>query len=417
MPNIESALGGYRVLDLTDEKGLFCGKILADLGADVIKIEKPGGDPARNIGPFYGDTPDPQKSLFWFAYNVNKRGVTLDIETPDGKELFRRLVKTADCVVESFDPGYLDELSLGYKVLNRLNSRIILTSITPFGQTGLYKDYKGADIVLWGMGGIMYLCGDPDRPPVQVSFPQAYLTGAAEAAAETMVAVYYQEATGKGQHVDVSIHASIPWLTMEGVEFWPMLQVNVKRKGVLRENQGNGSLERQIWRCKDGYVHFSIYGGQVAERFMPGLIKWLEEDGAVTETLKQINWADTDLLHLSQEECDAIVSPLETFLKKRTRAEIYEGTKKHRALVYPVNSPADMIEDPQLKARGFWEKLEHADLDAKLTYPGAFAKLSKTPIKVRHPAPRIGEHNEDLYLKELGLSSKELVRLKQSGVI
>ncbi|MDH5695633.1 MAG: CoA transferase [Dehalococcoidia bacterium] len=415
-PKIESALGGYRILDLTDEKGLFCGKILGDLGADVIKIEKPGGDPARNIGPFYADTPDSQKSLFWFAYNMNKRGLTLDIETSDGKELFKRLVKTADCVVESFHPGYLDSLKLGYEMLRRVNQRIILTSISPFGQTGPYKNYKGADIVLWGIGGMMYLCGDTDRPPVQVSFPQAYLTGAAEAAAATMIAMYYQETTGKGQHVDVSIHASIPWLTMEGVEFWPMMQVNVKRKGVFRESQ-SGAQELQIWRCKDGYVHFSIYGGVVAASFMPGLVKWLDEDGVATETLRDISWGDFDLHRVSQEACDVVVQPMETFLKKHTKAEIYEGTKKYRALVYPVNTVADTFEDPQLKARGFWGKLEHTELGATLTYPGAFAKLSETPIKMWRHAPRIGEHNEEVYFKELGLSREELLQLEQRGVI
>ena len=132
----ETMLSPYRVLDLTDEKGLLCGKILGDLGADVIKIERPGGDPARNIGPFYHDEPDPEKSLFWFALNTSKRGITLDIEKADGKEIFKKLVKSADFVIESFAPGYLDKLGLGYSELERLNPGIIMVSITPFGQTG-----------------------------------------------------------------------------------------------------------------------------------------------------------------------------------------------------------------------------------------------------------------------------------------
>ena len=147
-------------LDLTDEKGFLCGKILADLGADVIKIERPGGDPSRRIGPFWGDIADPEKSLYWFAYNSNKRGITLNIETADGKEIFKKLVKTSDFVIESFPPGYMETLGLGYSTLSNIKDGIILTSITPFGQTGPYRDYQASDIVVMGMAGMLYLTGD-----------------------------------------------------------------------------------------------------------------------------------------------------------------------------------------------------------------------------------------------------------------
>ena len=413
----DSALGEYRILDLSDEKGQLCGKILGDLGADVIKIEHPGGDSSRGIGPFYGDRPDPQKSLFWLAYNMNKRGITLDIHTSDGKEIFEKLIRTADIVIESFCPGYLDGINLGYQVLEKVNPRLILTSITPFGQTGPYADYKASDIVLWAMGGMMCLCGDQDRAPVQVSFPQAYLSGAAEAAAATMIALYGRENTGKGQHVDASIHASVPWLAMEGLEFWPMMQRNIKRTGIFRESTGTGALEREIWRCKDGAVHFVIGGGSIGARFMPGLLKWLKEEGVETEALEKINWADFDLRYVSQEACDAIIQPLQTAMGKHTKGEIFENTKRCRALVYPINTPADNLGDPHLQARGFWEKMEHSELNATLTYPGAFCKLSETPIKMRRCAPRIGEHNEEVYVKELGLSKEHFIQLQQLGVI
>jgi crotonobetainyl-CoA:carnitine CoA-transferase CaiB-like acyl-CoA transferase len=186
--NPDSLLSPFRALDLTDEKGFLCGRILGDLGADVIKIEKPGGDPARDIGPFYHDIPDPEKSLFWFAFNANKRGITLDIENPDGQEIFKQLVKSADFAIESFPPGYMDSLGLGYLALSEINPKIILTSITPFGQTGPYKDYKASDLIAMAMGGQMYLCGDPDRPPVRVSFPQAYCHAGAQGAMGTMIA-------------------------------------------------------------------------------------------------------------------------------------------------------------------------------------------------------------------------------------
>jgi len=176
-------LSPYRVLDLTDEKGLLCGKLLADLGADVIKVEKPGGDQARNIGPFYHDIVSPETSLFWFAYNTNKRSITLDFETRDGRGIFEKLVKTADFVVESFPPDYLAGLGLDYGSLAKINPRIIVASITAFGHTGPYARYKGSDIVVFAMGMLMSQTGDRDRPPLQVSFPQSFLNASGDAAA------------------------------------------------------------------------------------------------------------------------------------------------------------------------------------------------------------------------------------------
>jgi crotonobetainyl-CoA:carnitine CoA-transferase CaiB-like acyl-CoA transferase len=205
---VELLLEPYRVLDLTDAKGLLCGKILADLGADVIKIERPGGDPARNIGPFYHGIPHPEKSLFWFAYNANKKSITLNIESTDGQELLKKLVAKTNIVLESFTPGYMESLGLSYEKLTSVNRQLIMVSISAFGQTGPYKDYKASDIVLVAMGGSMYLYGDSDRPPVRISFPQAYLHASADAAVASVIALYYQQVIGEGQHVDVSAQES-----------------------------------------------------------------------------------------------------------------------------------------------------------------------------------------------------------------
>ena len=195
-------LSCYRVLDLTDEKGFLCGKSLGDFGADVIKIEKPGGDPGRSIGPFYHDSPEPEKSLYWFAFNANKRGITLDIETADGREIFKRLVRTADVVIESFKPGYLDGLGLGYQVLSSINPAVILTSISGFGQKGPYRDFNDRDLAVWALSGYMYITGEPDRPPLAPSYPHAHLVGAMNGAVGTMVALCQRRLTGHGQQVD-----------------------------------------------------------------------------------------------------------------------------------------------------------------------------------------------------------------------
>ncbi len=201
----EGMLSPYRVLDLTDEKGIICGKMLGDLGADVIKVEKPGGDSARNIGPFYHNEVNPEKSLFWFAFNTSKRGITLDIETKKGQGVFKKLVKTADLVLESFPPGYLDKLGLGYSALEKINPRIIMVSITPFGQTGPYKDYKTSDIVAWAIGGRMQTIGDPDRRPLRIShYSQCFVHAGMEASVGALLALHYRDMTGQGQQVDVS---------------------------------------------------------------------------------------------------------------------------------------------------------------------------------------------------------------------
>ncbi|MFC2051722.1 CaiB/BaiF CoA transferase family protein, partial [Chloroflexota bacterium] len=276
----ESMLSPYRVLDLTDKKGLLCGKLLGDLGADVIKIEKPGGDPARNIGPFYHDEPDSEKSLFWFAFNTSKRGITLDIETADGQEMFKRLLKSADLVVESFPPGYMDKLGLGYSDLERINPGIIMVSITPFGQTGPYKDYKASDITAWAMGGQMYSWGNADRPPVRISHPfQAYLHAAGEGAVGALMALHHRETTGEGQHVDVSIQESIVQLTYKITNAWDLNKVIQRReRNVLAPSSSNFHIT-QTWPCKNGYVYWQFFNDERARRMNQPLVNWMDSEG------------------------------------------------------------------------------------------------------------------------------------------
>ena len=260
MEGTDRLLDGCRVLDLTDEKGFLCGRVLGDLGADVIKVEPPGGTPSRNIGPFYHDIPHPEKSLYWFAYNANKRGITLDIETADGRQIFEKLAMKADLVIESFQAGRLDELGLGYHALAQVNPRIIMVSITPFGQTGPYKDYKASDIVAVAMGGEMYVTGEPDRAPLRISFPQAYLHAGVTAAVAALIAYYHCRKVGEGQHVDVSICESMLSFSGNVAAFWYMLKENLKRYGAFRAGTAGGAITRLLWPCQDGYVMYTIMG-------------------------------------------------------------------------------------------------------------------------------------------------------------
>ena len=424
----EGMLSPYRVLDLTDEKGLLCGKILGDLGADVIKIERPGGDPARNIGPFYHDEADPEKSLFWFAFNTSKRGITLDIETTDGQEVFKKLVKSADFVIESFPPGYMDRLGLGYSALEKLNPGIIMASITPFGQTGPYKDYKAPDIVVWAMGGQMYPCGDADRPPVRISHhSQAYLHAAGEAAAGAMMALYHREMTGEGQHVDVSMQELVAQDTYMPTSNWDMSNTIHQRGGVGMLAGINIRMIR-IWPCKDGYIMWVFQGGATGQSRNVPLVEWMDEEGMANDFLKEFDWETFGLAAIAeatteeelvavigrlQEAIDRLEEPTHKFFLAHTKAELYEGSMERRLILYPVYTAADILENVQLAARGYWVELEHPELSTTITYPGAFAHTSEIPPRVSRRAPLIGEHNREVYEQELGLSREELLALRQ----
>jgi len=415
----ETLLGPYRALDLTDDKGFFCGRILGDLGADVIKIERPGGDPARKLGPFYHDILDPEKSLYWFAYNFNKRGITLNIETADGQELFKRLVKTADWVIESFDPGYIERIGLGYEALSQINPGIIVTSITPFGQSGPYRDYKGSDLVVTALSGYLYLTGDRDRAPVRIGLPQVYLHAAAMAAGGSMTALYYREMTGEGQHVDVAAQQVQCVEAVTPTPTWDLLRRNEERAGSSIHRPGTHFTMPAHYECQDGYVYFTLWGGTTGARGNQELVMWMDSEGLATDFLKSIDWFQLDLANpkINQEYVNGIIEPITKFCKLHTKKELLEGAVEKHIMLFPLGSAKDTLESPQLAAREYWAEVEHPELGDTMTYPGPFIKLSETPVAIRRRAPLIGEHNEEIYINELGLTRKEMLALKQAGVI
>ncbi len=415
----DSLLESVRVLDLTDEKGLLCSRILADIGADVIKIERPGGDEARSIGPFFHDIPHPEKSLFWFFHNLNKRGITLNIGTPDGQGIFKKLVADADVVVESFATGYMDNLGLGYSSLSELNSRLVMTSISPFGEAGPYRDHKTSDITATAMSGWLYLSGDPDRPPLRVGIPQAYLCAGAEAATQTMIALHYADVTQEGQHVDVSIQQSIIPNTLQAIPLWQLEEVTLERAGAFRVGLASGVKQRQTWPCKDGFVNFLIYKGLTGAKTRQGLVALMEEVGFNNDYLNYIGFERPEwgVTEPGQEDWVRIEEPIGRFFKANTKEWLVKEGMRVQCAIVPVASPADVSSYPQLEAREFWLQVEHPELDTVITYPGHFAKLSPVPCRGWHRAPLIGEHNMEVYHDELGFSKENLIMLKQAKVI
>jgi benzylsuccinate CoA-transferase BbsE subunit len=418
-------LSPYRALDLTNERGFLAGKLLGDLGADVIKIEKPGGDPARSLGPFYHDISDPEKSLYWMGFNTNKRGITLDIETADGQTIFKRLVENADFILESFDPGYMDHLGLGYSNLSQINPGIIMAAITNFGQTGPYKDFKASDIVLWALSGIGYLTGDADRAPLMPSFPISYFFGAMSAAIGALVALYQRAITGEGQYVDAPAQLGLGWSSgPEAQGLWAIDKNIVKRSGRIyqRAKTGVGAdvdyIKHPIaYECKDGAVKFFpfVQGGSLYST--TALTKWVIDEGMASETLKNLDWGTLNWQTVSQETVDDIIGSFCRFFLNHTKAELWEGAQKRGIMLYPVLTPKDILVFEQLKIRDYWEKVEYPELGTSITYPGAFAKITEVPCRIRRRAPLIGEHNEEIYIQEMGLSTEELLALKQAKVV
>jgi crotonobetainyl-CoA:carnitine CoA-transferase CaiB-like acyl-CoA transferase len=384
----------YRVLDLTNELGELAGRILADLGADVIKIEPPHGDPSRWRPPFYADRPDRESSLAWWASNLNKRSVVLDLEAPAQQSTFRGLAETADFVLESFPPGYLDSLGLGYTALSQLNPRIIVISITPFGQTGPYAQFPATDLTLQALGGFLYVNGDADRPPVRISADLAYRHGGGQGAAGALVAHFQRQRTGHGQHVDVSIHDYIPWTPLN-VTFAAQVQhANTMRQAVGFRAHSTGVKFRFTWPCKDGRIAFRplVTGGGKVQ--YDALVEWMTDEGFGDPILTAKDWAGADNHAVTQPQYDQIAAAIERFLRTRTLDELYQKAVELRFRLAPAATARDIVESRQIQARGLLVRVPHPELEASFLYPGAFARFSATPIETFRRPPLLGEHTE-----------------------
>jgi crotonobetainyl-CoA:carnitine CoA-transferase CaiB-like acyl-CoA transferase len=409
-------LNHLRALDLTDNTGFLCGKILADLGVNIIKVEKPGGDLSRYTGPFWTGKPDPERNLYWFAYNSNKKGITLDIEKPRGQEIFRKLVGGADFVIESYPPDYLDKLNLGYSYFHNIYPRLIWASITPFGSDGPYRAFKDSDIVVMGLSGTLYQTGEADGPPVYISIPQACLHAGADAAVGCMVAYYQREQTGLGQRVDVSMQQSAAWFQANAVPTYELNGKILKRAGAFRAGMSTQVAQRQVWRCQDGYVFFNIIGGRTGAKTLSALVAWMAEENLATDFLLNMDWESFDMFTVDQRVTDGISGPVREFFLRHTRQELLRGAVPRGVSIGPLSSMQDLLNDECLNARGYWTKIEHPELEANITYPKEYIRSSALDFSTRVRAPLIGEHNGEIY-KELGLSKEDIKSLKKHGII
>jgi crotonobetainyl-CoA:carnitine CoA-transferase CaiB-like acyl-CoA transferase len=411
-------LTGYRVLDLCGEPGLLAGKLLADLGADVIKVEPPGGDPARGIKPLAPGVEKAEASFFWQAMNTGKHGITLDLTNPRGCELFLKLAATADAVIESFPPGHMGRMGLGYDELCRVRPAMVMVSVTPFGAEGPYRDYAASDLIIWALSGLLYICGDQDRPPVRISLPQSWLHAATDAAAGLVMALYHRGRTGMGQRVTVSALKAMERVAYAAHSLWDARGKVLKRQGSGLRIPPLGTTTPVIWPCADGYVAFYLFGGAMGTVSNPALTDWMEEEGLASQAMMTMDWPCFNIGRTPQEKIDhEVVGPISEFFRRHTQEELWDEGVKRRVMVYPVNDAAGVLAQNQLAERGFWVRLAHPAYDQELTFPGAFVSSAEGFCAVRSPAPLLGQHNRKIYGALLGLDDSTLLELQARGVI
>ena len=394
-------LDGYSVLDLTCRLGWLAGRILADLGADVIKIEAPGAAL---------DGPD------WRGNNVNKRLLSLDLDGAAGRAAFLRLVQRADFLIESAPPGSDRARLLDPDTLLALNPRLIHVSVTPFGRSGPRAEWLASDIELMAAGGAMSLAGEPGGLPVRVSEPQSGGWAGAQAALGALVALTHRGATGRGQHVDVSVQASVIASVAFAPTYWDMERKVPSRDGAFMTGRSiHGARYRCFWPCRDGYLNFILYGGVIGRKTNAALTDWMGEAGADPGVLADTDWKEFDPTQATQAEVDAIEEPIGRFFLTLAKAEFLEGALAREMLGYPVFNVADIATDPQLEARDYWQDLPGPG-GAKERHGGGFAIVDGERLALRLGVPGPGEHSRRV-LGEFGFSESEIDNLVSAGAV
>ena len=396
----------YRILDLTGPEGVFCGKLLADYGAEVIKVEPPNGDSARQRPPFIGDDPGSEQSSYFLFYNTNKKSVTVDLEKPEGRDLFKKLIVSADVLIESFPVGYLKSLGLDFDSIQPGNPGLIMASITPFGQTGPWKDYKSTDLIALAASGFMQITGDPDGPPLRQGNEQSHFPGSQHAATAIMGALFYRDMQGgSGQYIDVSMQeAMITYYTdAHPALAWMQRGENVTRVGT------NSTLVIPLgaYPSKDGWISAGI----ITPREWENLSQWMYEVTGNEEILND------DYKGGNQDRApfnDIITALVIDFTTRFTSDELFHQGQERNLVFIPVNAVSDLLNDPQLDSSNFWFDLEHSEVGT-LKYPlGVFDSEEVSPLT--KSAPHLGQDNEAIF-SELGLSESELATLRNQGAI
>ena len=384
--------------------GAFCAKLLADQGANTVKVEPPGwGDPARREPPFINGIPDPDSSTIFLAFNTNKRGITLDIEQLQGRELLLRLVADADVLIESYPPGHLESLDLGYQVLRETNAKLVVSSITYFGQTGPYRDYQGGDLVVQALGGFLNaVTGSADRPPMGTTLEQMEITAARNGAIAIMAALLQRRQSGEGQQIDLS--------TMEAAVSTPsgLIQpYSFTGRSPKRGGSDGNVMDGMHLPTKDGEVTLTTAG--TGGRPMEAWSEFLEEPRLLdpkfaTRPSRLENW----------KELHTLVAPK---LALWNNLDLMHETMARGLVIGLVQNPQQVVDSPHLAERGYFVEIDHPEAGS-LKYPSpGFLMDEENPMEGSKSAPTLGEHNSEILGGELGLSAEELGQLRASQII
>jgi crotonobetainyl-CoA:carnitine CoA-transferase CaiB-like acyl-CoA transferase len=396
---LDGALSGVKVLDLSEDiAGSFCARLLADYGAEVLKLEPPGGAGLRRLGPFHQDDPHPEKSLFFLLLNLNKKGATLNLSTAAGRTILKRLAGHVDVIVETGRPGDMDSLGLGYDQLSQINPALVMTSITPFGQDGPYSQYRGEEIVEYAMSMIMSISGVQGREPLKHGGFQAQYEGGLFGAGATSMALFAQMNTGQGDHLDVSITECIASTMMATQTIYPFTGGSQAR----RRAEGN-EFENPM-PCKDGWIIVQAGGGATWE----DLANFFQ-----APQLLEPRFADRAQRTRNGAEMDRLIIDA---IKDREKWDLFPRAAAARMLFGLVQTPSELVNCPQLASRNFYREVDHPVI-GKIKVPAELFKLSETPYQLRMPAPTLGQHNQEIYVEGLGYTRQELVRLRQLDVI
>jgi crotonobetainyl-CoA:carnitine CoA-transferase CaiB-like acyl-CoA transferase len=401
------------VIDLTDRRGWLAGRILADLGATVVKVEQPGGDPDREdrrVAPsISGGGPNPA----WLAYNRGKRSVTLDLASPVGRGLLLRLVRKADVVIESSAPGSMARLGLGYSDMAAVNPSLVATSISPFGQTGPYAGWAATDLTVGAMGGAVWPTGDPDRPPLRIGTDQYFLHASAEAALHTIVGAYHAARSGQGQHVDVSAQLAAV-RTLMNAACGPYTDGTAVHRAKFGEPTER-SPYRVLYQCADGYVMASLtFGPGVG-----GIVQWLREDDALPASLDSLTpeqlaspTVATDMTGFPAQLNTAVAQMFGRYPKRK----LADDALARRIMLLPINNAADLLQDEQLTARDFFAEVDYHGAGALVT-PWQWVKATATPLAPAMGTTGPGADNTEIWSQLAGLTLDELAEHRLTGVI
>jgi len=406
-----SPLAGLKVLELSNRMGFYCGKLLADMGAEVILIEAPvTGASIRRDPPFIQDKVDREFGIPYFYFNTNKRSVTLDLERAEGRDIFRQLVKTADVILEDAEPGKLSAQGLSYDEIKVLNPKVVMTSITPFGQTGPYAHYAADDLTLLAQGGWLNIMGYEDAQPTQAACEQAYAMGCMFGSVGTMLAVLEAQQSGQGQHVDVSIQECVVMALENSAQSYELEKKIRARSGNSQRYAGSG-----IFPCADGYVYI-FAGGMAASRFWKNLVEWFQKAGVEgADELASPKWQDLKYMH-SEEGKQTFERIFCNFAHNKSMAFLYEGAQTRRIPLCPVSDAKAILNNQQLAARSFFTSIAHTASGLNITLPGAPFHMSQTPWSLRRAAPELGQDNDAVF-SSIGLRREQLDTLAAKGVI